>query len=1366
MSNPAMNRLRALLRRGGRQPASAEPGVSPRPRRRRRLRALLIGGVAGLAAVSLLAIFVMQSEWFRKRVERELVSTIERATGGRVELESLTYDWWSLTAETRGFVLHGTEPPGAAPLFRSASSKLRIRILSVVRRDIDLSLLVIEKPELHVIVNQDGSTNIPEPKLKRPASRDPLLQQLINLKVKHFEWNGGKVALNLKEIPLDIEGDNLRLAANYDFREPRYVTSIAVEKLGIVTLGVLPFGGSLNAQATVGRDEIRFSDVTYQTNRSVVTANGTVSHLLHPSVDLAGKARIDVREAGKLVGLPQLLGGVLEFEGSLKYAEGGLVLSGRSRAEHVRYQETGFVIPDARLSGDLVLTPQKATLKRLGANALGATFGGEAELDHYRDLRIDGRVSNLDTSALGTLLGTGPLGWHGIASGPAHLEARISGLGPAHHGSATVETLLEIAPGATGIPVQGLAGIRYSYPPHQWMVDNLSLKFPHSQAVVSGTLGQRMTVMLDTSDVEDLMPLFTLAGANRPALGFEMLRGGHAHFAGSLTGPILEPVLEGQLTAEHVRTEGQVIDRLTGDFRANASLVSVKSMAVEQGPVRGRWHGTLALANWSPRKSSALELAGQIEGVDLASLGKVAGLPEMQGTASATFELHGTLASPEGKVHGDVRQLAVYGERTAHLIVDATATERRLEISKLTATEGKSTVELSGHFDHPPSDWKNGEMEATLRVAGFRLADCQACVRLAPEWSVVADANASLKAEVRNGEIEIRDADGQASLRDVTLENIQAGSAAVKAHTSQGKILVDFDSTVLRGSHVAGSFTVGLTKDYPIDGSAHLEQLTLSSLREMSKAAQPALPFDAVVKNAVVTFHGPLTHVRDMEAHASVESLEVDPNVPAPARSVLSPEEIAFRSTQPISLDYRNGSVSIRETRFVARDTSLVVAGSVPLFGDHAVNATVEGSLNLQVFQLFDPNVVSSGISTVRVNVKGPLNDPAITGTLELKDAAFHLDQFPTGLERANGVIRFDENRATIERLTARSGGGSLSVDGFATFGQGGPIVYRLEGRATNVRIRYAAVSVTSTASVRFTGTSNSSLLSGTVTVDRAVVDASADIGALFAAASAPVASPTSETDIFRGVQMDLQVVSGPNFQLTTSLSQDVEADIDLRLRGSPARLSVEGRISVRQGQVQVFGNRYTITRGEIAFLNPSRIEPVLDVDLETEARGITVTITIAGTPSKLNVNYRSDPPMQPSEIVALLAVGRTPGSISGLSNTQLINSSSGFTTGTDTLLGQALSPGSGGRLERLFGVAHIKIDPMVQGIDNTTQARLTMEQPVSRYVTITYITNLTHTAEQIFRFEWSLSKQYSIVGLRDENGNFGLDLVYKKQFK
>ena len=56
-------------------------------------------------------------------------------------------------------------------------------------------------------------------------------------------------------------------------------------------------------------------------------------------------------------------------------------------------------------------------------------------------------------------------------------------------------------------------------------------------------------------------------------------------------------------------------------------------------------------------------------------------------------------------------------------------------------------------------------------------------------------------------------------------------------------------------------------------------------------------------------------------------------------------------------------------------------------------------------------------------------------------------------------------------------------------------------------------------------------------------------------------------------------------------------------------------------------------------------------MDLETKARGVTVNISIAGTMQKLNVNYSSDPPMQPREIIALLAVGRTPTETAGLSS-------------------------------------------------------------------------------------------------------------------
>jgi translocation and assembly module TamB len=72
----------------------------------------------------------------------------------------------------------------------------------------------------------------------------------------------------------------------------------------------------------------------------------------------------------------------------------------------------------------------------------------------------------------------------------------------------------------------------------------------------------------------------------------------------------------------------------------------------------------------------------------------------------------------------------------------------------------------------------------------------------------------------------------------------------------------------------------------------------------------------------------------------------------------------------------------------------------------------------------------------------------------------------------------------------------------------------------------------------------------------------------------------------------------------------------------------------------------------------------------------------------------------------------------------------------------------------------------MLQGIENVPQARLTLEQQISKQITVTYVTNLSRTSEQIFRLEWALSREYSFIAIRDENGLFGVDIQYKRRFK
>jgi translocation and assembly module TamB len=434
----------------------------------------------------------------------------------------------------------------------------------------------------------------------------------------------------------------------------------------------------------------------------------------------------------------------------------------------------------------------------------------------------------------------------------------------------------------------------------------------------------------------------------------------------------------------------------------------------------------------------------------------------------------------------------------------------------------------------------------------------------------------------------------------------------------------------------------------------------------------------------------------------------------------------------------------------------------VPLKDGSLADFLIRGNVNLILLQLYHPDLLARGDAAVEATVRGSLSDPALNGRVTLKDASLYFADLPNGIDNANGTVVFDRNRATVEKLTAETGGGMLSLGGTVDFGK--TITYRLQATAQQVRVRWPEdLSTTYNARLGLVGTSEASTLSGTLTMTRAAFNPRTDLGQLLAQASKPTPAPTAPSGLLRGMQFDVRVESVPNFTFETSLTRDVQAEVDLNLHGTPLRPVLLGNVTVNQGEVQVFGNRYTIDRGEFHFLNPVKIEPTFDLDLETRARGITVNVSFSGTTQQPKVNYSSDPPLQSAEIIALLAVGRDP-----TSNTNSLvgtpNSSSGFAD-AGSVLGQAVNAQITSRLQRFFGASRVKIDPTLTGVDNLPQARLTIEQQVSKDITLTYITNLNRAQEQLVRVQWDLDRHWSAVGVRDPNGTISIDFQYRTRF-
>jgi len=302
-------------------------------------------------------------------------------------------------------------------------------------------------------------------------------------------------------------------------------------------------------------------------------------------------------------------------------------------------------------------------------------------------------------------------------------------------------------------------------------------------------------------------------------------------------------------------------------------------------------------------------------------------------------------------------------------------------------------------------------------------------------------------------------------------------------------------------------------------------------------------------------------------------------------------------------------------------------------------------------------------------------------------------------------------------------------------------------------------------ANLSLTGTSEDSLLGGSISIARAGFNPRTDFASMLAEtarSNSPTVPVTNE--YIRGMQFDLKIESAPNLEFLTSLTRGLRAEVDLHLRGNLARPSLLGNVSFSDGEIALFGNKYTLNRGDVRFFNPTRIEPTFDLEAETRARGITVNVSFSGTPSKINSAYRSDPPLQPSEIIALLAIGRDPNIGAGLATSQ--SNTQSTLQGVGSLVGEAVASSLNGRLQKFFGVSRIKIDPQLTGVENIPQARLTLEQQVSKDITLTYITNLARTQEQIVRIQWDISRQWSAVAIREENGLFGVDFQYRKRFK
>ena len=180
--------------------------------------------------------------------------------------------------------------------------------------------------------------------------------------------------------------------------------------------------------------------------------------------------------------------------------------------------------------------------------------------------------------------------------------------------------------------------------------------------------------------------------------------------------------------------------------------------------------------------------------------------------------------------------------------------------------------------------------------------------------------------------------------------------------------------------------------------------------------------------------------------------------------------------------------------------------------------------------------------------------------------------------------------------------------------------------------------------------------------------------------------------------------------------------------------------------------------------MDPLRIQPIIDIEAESQVRDYRVILSITGRGDNPKLSLRSDPPLPELEIVSLIAGGRTREEIAARSP-NAPTSEQLFQGGAASILLDLLQQRVGNRLG-LLGTGRVRIDPFLVGAQNNPGTRITFSEQVTKDLAVTYSQDLSSNRQQVILLEYFIGSNTSIVASRDELGNFGLDLRHRTRIK
>ncbi len=455
------------------------------------------------------------------------------------------------------------------------------------------------------------------------------------------------------------------------------------------------------------------------------------------------------------------------------------------------------------------------------------------------------------------------------------------------------------------------------------------------------------------------------------------------------------------------------------------------------------------------------------------------------------------------------------------------------------------------------------------------------------------------------------------------------------------------------------------------------------------------------------------------------------------------------------SVGYAENAIGLDvDASFKPGDNQVQGHFEVPL-GRDAITGSIKGHwTNLD---LILPWTGAKGRLDATIDLSGPQASPNILGTVAIQGAVMPFPRFAQAATDYSATARIENKHIFISELKAKFGGGDVQGSGDIGLGVSG--VETIDANFTAKDVQFTALERTRAlldGQARLLKDSRQFVLDGDFLVKRLLWRR--ELYERFGFSSEAVFTPNREPGFFDNLNLNLRLHAPGNAVVENSLGM-VTVRFDLSLTGNINDPLLLGDIEMLRGTLNFQDTAFKIVSGRVSFLNPGATEPYLEIRAETYVKDYRVTLNLVGSPSRLKPEFTSSPPMSSDDILALLALGEA------FRPTYTYSPERSSTLSTASLLSFQIAEQAKKRAQGLFTLDRFRIDPFVTSTTSETTARLTLGKKLSRNLLFIYSTNLAAQREEIYRVEWDLGPDFSLVGLRNELGRLSLDLRYRKRF-